>query len=168
MPQITTQTIQTLRDMTGAGIMDCKKALEQSNGDVDKAVESLRAAGIGIASKKAARAAKDGLVDSYLHSGGRIGALVEVNCETDFVARTDNFRQLIHDLAMQVAAMNPKYISAEDIPAGEKVNPEEVCLLLQPFIKDPTRTIQDLITETIARTGENIKVRRIARFALGE
>ncbi|MSP78712.1 MAG: elongation factor Ts [Dehalococcoidia bacterium] len=148
--------------------MHCKKALEQTNGDIDKATEILRAAGIGIASKKATRAAKDGTVDAYLHSGGRIGALVEVNCETDFVARTDAFRQLAHDLAMQVAAMNPKYISAEDIPAGEKVNPEEVCLLLQPFIKDSTRTIQDLITDVIARTGENIKVHRFARFALGE
>lgn len=168
MPQITIKEIQALRDATGAGIMDCKKALEQANGDAEKALGILQAQGIAFASSKAARSAKDGLVISYIHSGGRVGALVEVNCETDFVARTDGFQRLGHDLAMQVAAMNPRYISAEEVPADEKLNPEEVCLLQQPFIKDSTRTVQDLITEAIARTGENIKVRRIARFALGE
>ena len=168
MPQITIKEIQALRDATGVGIMDCKKALEQANGDFEKAHGILQAQGIAFATSKATRSAKDGLVISYIHSGGRIGALVEVNCETDFVARTDGFQQLGHDLAMQVAAMNPRYISAEEVPAGEQLNPEEVCLLQQPFIKDSTRTVQDLITEAIARTGENIKVRRIARFALGE
>lgn len=168
MPQITVKDIQALRDATGAGIMDCRKALEQANGDFEKARGILQAQGIATATRKAARAARDGLVVSYIHSGGRIGALVEVNCETDFVARTDGFRQLAHDLAMQVAAMNPRYISPEEMPRDEKTNPEEVCLLQQPFIRDATRTIQDLITEYIARTGENIRVRRIARFALGE
>lgn len=168
MPPITVKEIQALRDATGAGIMDCKKALEQAGGDFDKAQGILQAQGIATATKKAARSARDGLVISYIHSGGRIGSLVEVNCETDFVARTDGFRQLAHDLAMQVAAMNPRYISSDELPPGENGNPEEVCLLQQPFIKDSTRTIQDLVTEYIARTGENIKVRRIARFALGE
>ncbi|MSQ11754.1 MAG: elongation factor Ts [Dehalococcoidia bacterium] len=148
--------------------MECKRALEQANGDFEKARSALHAAGAAVAAKKAARVARDGLVVSYIHSGGRIGALIEVNCETDFVARTDGFRALVHNLAMQVAAMAPKFVSSDEVPAGVQVNPEEECLLQQPFIKDPTRTIQDIITEEIARTGENIKVRRIVRFALGE
>ncbi|MCS7207863.1 MAG: elongation factor Ts [Dehalococcoidia bacterium] len=148
--------------------MDCKKALEEARGDMEKAQAILRAKGAVSAAKLAHRETRQGLVDAYIHSGGRIGALVEVNCETDFVARTEVFQALAHDLAMQVAAMSPKYLSKEDMPPGETAPPSEVCLLHQPYIKDPTRTVQDRINEVIAKTGENVRVRRFARFALGE
>jgi elongation factor Ts len=168
VPTVSAKDIQALRDMTGAGIMDCKKALEDANGDFEKARDILHAKGMVTAAKKASRTARDGTVVAYIHSGGRIGAMVELNCETDFVARTEGFQQLAHNIALQVAAMNPKYLAADEVPSGEKVNPEEACLLQQPFIKDPSRTIQDIITAEIAKTGENMKVRRFARFALGE
>jgi elongation factor Ts len=162
------EAIKALREVTGAGIMDCKQALEEVGGDRDKAVELLRKKGFAVAAKKAARETKQGVVDAYIHSGSRIGAMVELNCETDFVARTPEFRQLAHDIALQVAAMSPAYVSAEEVPPTDNVNPEERCLLQQPFIKDPTRTVQDIVNEAIAKTGENIKVRRFVRFALGE
>ena len=120
------------------------------------------------AMKRSARATNQGLVESYIHSGGRIGAIVEANCETDFVARTDDFKSLAHDIAMQVAAMDPKYVDVADIPDGTDENPEQVCLLQQAFIKDPSKTVQDLVNEVVAKIGENIKVRRFSRFALGE
>ena len=148
--------------------MDSKNALEASNGDIVRAEELLREQGIASAMKKSARATNQGLVESYIHSGGRLGAIVETNCETDFVARTDDFKALAHDIAMQVAAMDPKYLDAADIPNDVDVNPEQVCLLQQAFIKDPSKTVQDLVNEVIGKIGENIRVRRFSRFALGE
>ena len=165
---ITTAEIKALRDLTGAGIMDSKRALEDADGDMDKAQEILREKGIASAAKKSDRETDQGLVESYIHSGGRIGAMVEANCETDFVARTEDFRALAHDIAMQVAAMNPTYIDESSIPGGEDVNPQEVCLLQQPFIKDPSLTINELIRETVGKLGENIRIRRFSRFSLGE
>jgi elongation factor Ts len=166
--QISVESVKALRDLTGAGIMDSKNALVESKGDVAKAEEILRDKGMASAMKKSSRATNQGLVESYIHSGGRIGAIVETNCETDFVARTDDFKALAHDIAMQVAAMDPKYLDASDIPEGEEANPEQVCLLQQAFIKDNSKTIQDLVNETVAKLGENVKVRRFSRFALGE
>ncbi len=160
------EVIKELRERTGAGIKDCKEAFIKACGDVDKAVEILREKGFRIAEKKAQRSAREGLIEAYVHAGGRIGALVEVNCETDFVARTDEFKQLAHDIAMQVVATNPKYLSPEDVPDGE--DPEEVCLLLQPFIKDPSRKVKDIIADAVGRLRENIKVKRFVRFELGE
>lgn len=165
---VTIEAIRALRQQTGAGIMDCKRALEEADGDVEKAEEILRRWGVAQALRRALRQTREGLVDAYIHSGNRLGALVEVNCETDFVARTPEFRELVHNLAMQVAAMSPLYIDQSELPEGENRPPEEVCLLQQPFIKDTTRTVQEIIQEVIARVGENIRVRRFSRFALGE
>jgi elongation factor Ts len=165
--EITTQMVKELREQCGAGIMDCRNALASTKGDVDKALAILKEKGLVKAQKRAERATMQGLVESYIHTAGRIGALVEVNCETDFVARTDDFKSLVHDIAMQVAALAPKYISEEDKPKDDESAPVEVCLLSQPFIKDPTKTIKDLVVDTIAKTGENIKVRRITRYELG-
>lgn len=176
--QITTQMVKELRERSGAGVMDAKRALEETGGDMDKAMALLRQKGLDAAEKKASRVASEGLVKAYIHGGGRIGALVELNCETDFVARTDDFQQLAHDIAMQVAAMDPKYVSADEIPEevleegvkeyGDKdVYLKQVALLSQPFIKDQKQSIEDLIKAHIARIGENIVVRRFARFELG-
>jgi len=161
------ETVKKLRDLTGAGMLDCKKALEETGGELDKAKEILRQRGIAVAEKKATQETRQGLVEAYVHPDGRLGALVELNCQTDFVARTDDFRALAHDLAMQVAATDPQHIAPEELPASSDGDPQELCLLAQPFIRDPSRTIQDLINDTIARTGENIRVRRFARFHLG-
>jgi len=161
---VTTESIKELREMTGAGIMSCKKALEEAKGDIDGALEILKRQGHAKAERKAHREAKQGLIEAYIHTGGRIGAMVEVNCESDFVAHTDEFKMLAHDLAMQVTAINPLFLSSQDAPEG--VDPSEACLLAQPFIKDPQKTVQDIIAETIARVGENIKVGRFARFEL--
>jgi elongation factor Ts len=192
---ITVDMVKELRQQTGAGVLDCRNALEQEGGDFEKAAQLLRKKGLAIAAKKADREANEGLVEAYVHPGGKLGVLVELNCETDFVAKTDDFRQLAHDVAMQVAAANPQYLSSEDIPAdvvdGERQRQrdqagdkkpeevvekilegkmkkyyEEVCLLEQPFIKDEGMTVQDLITGSVAKLGENIKVRRFARFEL--
>jgi elongation factor Ts len=163
---ITTEVIKELRGITGAGIMDCKRALQETRGNLDNAIEILRKQGFAKAEKKAHREASQGLVEAYIHTGGRIGALVEVNCESDFVAHTDELKRLAHDLAMQVTATDPSFLSNKDIPAD--VDPGEACLLSQPFIRDPQRTVQDIITETVARVGENIKVRRFARFELSK
>jgi len=165
--QITVEMVKDLRQKTSAGIMDCKEALTKTDGNIEKALEILRAKGFAEAEKKAQRVAKQGLVEAYVHPGGRLGALVEVNCESDFVARTEEFKCLAHDLAMQVAALAPQYLAAEDIPPGTDVEAAQACLLLQPFIKDPARTIRDVITEVVAKVGENIKVKRFARFELG-
>ncbi|OGO06668.1 MAG: elongation factor Ts [Chloroflexi bacterium RBG_13_57_8] len=159
--------IKELREKSGAGIMDCRSALMGCGGDIDKALETLREKGLLKAQKKAERTTSQGLVEAYIHTAGRIGAMVEVNCETDFVARTDEFKQLAHCLAMQVAALTPKYISEEEIKEGEELDPKEACLLSQPYIKDPTRTIKDVIIEVIAKVGENIRVRRFTRYELG-
>jgi elongation factor Ts len=147
--------------------MDCKKALEEADGDLDKAEAILANQGVAKAAGKASRATGEGMIEAYIHSGGRIGVLLEINCETDFVARTNDFEQLAHDVAMQVAAMDPAYIDSEDVPEGEEVA-QEALLLQQPFIKDPSKTISDLVTESIGKLGENIKIRRFTRFSLGE
>jgi elongation factor Ts len=165
---VSVESIKELRERTGAGIMDCKRALQESNGDLAKAEEILRERGVASAAKKASRATNQGVVESYIHSGGRIGAIVEVNCETDFVARTPDFKELAHDLAMQVAAMSPLYVDDSEIPDGDEVDPQQACILQQPFIKDPSQTVQDLVNEAISKLGENVRVRRFARFSLGE
>ena len=165
---ITTAEIKALRDSTGAGIMDSKRALEEAGGDIERAQDILREKGIASAAKKVDRETEQGVIECYIHSGGRIGAMVEVNCETDFVARTEDFKALAHDIAMQVAAMNPRFIAESEIPEGEDVNPPESCLLQQPFIKDPRMTIDELIKELIGKLGENIRIRRFSRFSLGE
>jgi len=196
--EITTEMVKELRQATAAGILDCRKALEASEGDFEKAVDYLREKGLAKAAKRVDREAKDGLVVSYIHGGGRIGVLLEVNCETDFVARTDEFKNMVNDVAMQIAAMSPRYVKREDVPASviehekelyraqalEEGKPEavidriiegrlekfytDICLLEQAFIRDEDRTIDDLVKEQITKTGENMVVRRFARFELGE
>jgi len=198
MAEITAQLVKQLRDRTGAGMMDCKTALVESGGDIAEAEVILRKRGIASASKKAARATRQGVVASYIHPGSQLGVLVEVNCETDFVARTDEFKQLVHEVAMQIAALDPRFIRKEDVtedvlakereiqrervlaegkPAqvADKIVDgrmnkffEEVCLYEQPFIKDPTTTIGQLISSKIAKTGENITVARFVRFKVGD
>ena len=164
---ISKEMIKSLREQTGAGIMDCRGALISCDGDIEKAIEVLKEKGLLKAKNKSERATSQGLVDAYIHTAGRIGAMVEINCETDFVARTDEFKGLAHCLAMQVAAMNPLYISEKDIPEGKDLVVAEACLMEQPYIKDPTKTIKDIITETIAKTGENIRINRFIRYELG-
>ncbi|MGI6004061.1 MAG: translation elongation factor Ts [Christensenellales bacterium] len=195
---ITSQMVKELRERTGVGMMDCKNALVESGGDMEKAVELLREKGLAAAAKKSGRIAAEGIVESYIHMGGRIGVLVEVNCETDFVAKTDEFKALVRDIAMQVAASNPQYVSREEI-SHESIDKEkeilriqainegkpekivdkivegridkyfkEVCLLEQPFIRDTDITVADLITGKIAKIGENISVRRFTRYEMGE
>ncbi len=196
--EINPQYIKELREKTGAGIMDCKRALADSNGDMNKAVEFLRIKGLASAEKKVSRATKDGLVTSYIHAGGKIGVMVEINCETDFVARTPDFQNLCKDIAMHIAASGPMYVKKEDV-ASDVINKEravftaqtiesgkpqnvvekivegkvakylsEICLLDQSFVKDPSKTIEQYIKEKVALLGENISVARFARFQLGE
>ena len=167
--EINVVMIKDLRQKTGAGIMDCKRALEEAAGDPDKAEDLLKQKGLSDASKKVGRETGEGLVESYIHTGGRLGALIEVNCETDFVARTNEMKELAHDLAMQVAAMpSTSYVDRTEVNEDEARPIEEVCLLDQSYIKDPSRTVGDVVQEMIAKVGENVKVRRFARFALGE
>ena len=161
MVQVSVEDIRKLRAMTGAGILDCRNALQEADGDNSKAQSILRAKGLASVAKKASRAAAEGMVESYIHSGSRIGVLLELNCETDFVARTDEFRELAHDLAMQVAAMDPDIVRADDGDEG-------VSLMEQSFVKDPSKSIQDLVNDAIAKLGENIQVRRFIRYALAE
>lgn len=198
MAEITAALVKELRERTGAGMMDCKKALSATDGDLEKAIDFLREKGLAAAAKKAGRVAAEGLVEAYIHGGGRIGVLVEVNCETDFVAKTDAFKELVKDIAMHIAATNPSYLKREEVPTAEleheqavlgeqarnEGKPEkiiekmvagriekyykEVCLMEQPFVKDPDKTISDLITESIAKIGENISIRRFTRYQLGE
>jgi len=165
--EIPVERIKELREASGAAVMQCRSALVEAGCDVAKALEILKKQSIVIAEKKANRTTAQGLVETYVH-GGRIGAMVEVNCETDFVARTPEFRELAHNLAMQVAAMCPICISKEQLPEGCDKPPETACLLIQPFIKDQSRTVQDIVTEAIGKTRENIKISRFARFELGE
>lgn len=188
--------IKKLRDKTSAGVGACQKALKEANGDMDKAIEILRKQGVALASKKAGRSANQGRIESYIHLGGKIGVLIEVNCESDFVARNDDFKTFVKDLAMQVAASNPIYVRREDVPeeainkekeiikaqmagkpaaAAEKIIEgklakfyEEVCLLEQPFVKDTGLKVKDVITSMIGKIGENILVRRFTRFQVGE
>lgn len=164
--EISTEMVKELRDQCGAGIMECRNALVKGKGDTDRARQILRERGLIKAEKKAGRATLQGLIEAYIHTGGRIGAMVEVNCETDFVARTDEFKELAHNLAMQIAALSPQCITREEIPEGTDVEPQVACLLLQPYIKDPAKTVRDVIIETIAKVGENIKVSRFARFEI--
>ncbi|HYE83872.1 MAG TPA: translation elongation factor Ts [Clostridia bacterium] len=190
--------VKELRERTGAGMMDCKKALTESNGDMEKAIEILREKGLAAAAKKAGRIASEGIVDAYIHGGGRIGVLIEVNSETDFVAKNEEFRQFVKDMAMQVAASNPLYVRREEVDpqviakereiyraqALNEGKPEkivdkmvegriekyykEICLLEQPFIKDTDKTVQDMLTALIAKIGENLTIRRFVRFEKGE
>jgi elongation factor Ts len=195
---ITAEMVKELRERTGAGMMDCKKALTETNGDMDKAIDLLREKGLAAAAKKSGRIAAEGIIEAYIHGGGRIGVLLELNCETDFVAKTDAFHALARDIAMQVAAANPGYVRREEVPAdviehereilraqalneGKPANIvekmiggriekyyKENCLMEQPFIKDPDKTITDLINENIAKIGEKISVRRFSRYHVGE
>lgn len=198
MTDVSTALVKELRERTGAGIVNCKKALAEHGGDIEKAIDFLREKGLAAAAKKAGRAAQQGVVGSYIHGGGKIGVLVEVNCETDFVARTEEFQRLVKDVAMQVAAANPRCVRREEISDAElerertvyRVQAEESgkpakviekivagkvekfygenCLLEQAFIRDPGKTIQDVVNEAVGRTGENIVVNRFSRFQIGE
>ena len=165
--KIPTEKIKELRQQSGAGVMDCHNALIETNGLIEEAAQLLKQRSLFKAEKKKQRTTSQGLIEAYIH-GGRIGAMIEVNCETDFTAHTDEFKTLVHQLAMQVAAMTPQFISQEDVPEGADVELQTECLLLQPYIKDSEMTIQDIINETIAKVGENIQVSRFARFELGE
>ena len=194
----TASDVMNLRQRTGAGMMDCKKALTESNGDVEKAVEILREKGIATAAKKASRIAAEGVVESYIHMGGKVGVLVEVNCETDFVARGDKFKGLVHDIALHIAAAKPEYVNADEVPADilekekdilrqqalnegkpEKIVDrmvegrikkyyEDFCLMDQKFVKDPDKTVSQIVTDAIAAIGEKITVRRFVRYEMGE
>jgi len=164
---ISTASIKELRNKCGAGIMDCRNALVGADGDMEKALEALKEQGYLKAAKKAERITEQGLIETYVHIGGRIGAMVELNCETDFVARTDEFRELAHNLAMQVAAMCPQFVSEEEVPPESDVEVETACLLQQAYIRDPGITVKDVIVQAIAKVGENIKVSRFVRFELG-
>ena len=198
MAEITAAMVKELREKTGAGMMDCKKALVETNGDMDAAVDFLREKGLSAAAKKAGRIAADGLVEAYIHMGGRIGVLVEVNCETDFVAKTDEFKELAKDIAMHIAASQPQYVSREEIPeevleherkiframAENEGKPahiidkivdgriekfmQDVCLVDQPFVKNPDQTVGELLNEKVAKIGEKISVRRFVRYERGE
>jgi elongation factor Ts len=195
---VSANDVKDLREKTGAGIMDCKRALAETKGDVEAAMNYLREKGLAAAKKKAGRVAADGTVASYIHAGGKVGVLVEVNCESDFVAKTDDFQNLVKDVALHIAAMSPQYVSRADVPADvienerkifraqalESGKPEKVvdkivdgkldkfykdaCLLEQPFVKDPDTTLEKLVTAAIATLGENVSIRRFARFKVGE
>ena len=165
--KISADSVKELRNQSGAGVIACRNALLETEGNMEKALQLLKEAGILKAQKKATRSATQGLIEAYIHTKGRIGAMIKVNCETDFVARTDEFRELAHNLAMQVAAIPPQFISTDEIPEGSDIEHQADCLLAQPFIKDPSKTVQDVVTEAIARLGENIKVTEFARFELG-
>jgi len=195
---VSASAVKELRERTGAGMLDCKKALDETNGDLQKAIELLREKGLAAAAKKGGRIATEGTVESYIHAGGRIGVLVEINCETDFVGKTDQFREFARDIAMQIAAASPRYVRREEVPTEElekekeilraqalaegkpekivdkmvegRINKyyEEYCLLEQSFIKDPDKTIDTLLKEKISTIGENISIRRFVRYELGE
>lgn len=164
---ISTSSVKELRGKCGAGIMECRNALADANGDIDKALGALKEKGWLKAAKKAERVTTEGLIEAYIHPGGRVGAMIELNCETDFVARTDEFKELAHNLAMQITAMCPQFISKEEVPEKAEVEIETACLLEQAYIRDPGKTIKDVIVETIVKVGENIKVSRFARYELG-
>jgi elongation factor Ts len=164
---ISTDNVRQLRDETGAGMLDCKKALEDANGDVEKAKEILNEKGFANATKRADRETAEGLVHSYIHHNQRVGVLVEVNCESDFVARTDDFKNLVSAVALQIAGTNPQVVSKDDLPADSDADPKQAALLEQPNLRDESMTIGELVTQTIAKTGENIRIKRFARFELG-
>ncbi len=190
--------IKELRERTGAGVVDCQKALKESGGDVEKAITFLREKGLAAAAKRAGRVAAQGVVGSYIHGGGKIGVLIEINCETDFVARTEDFQKLVKEVSLQIAATNPRYVRRDEVPDEERTREREiyrvqteqsgkpaavieriidgklekffsdVCLMEQPFIREPAKTIEQLLKEVVARTGENVVIRRFARFQIGE
>ncbi len=165
------EAIKELRELTNCGIVDCKKALEQAGGDFKKAQAILREKGLQMALKKASRAANEGRIEAYIHNGNKIGVVVEVNCETDFVARNEAFIQFSKDLSMHIAAMSPVYVKKEDVPADVLAGGADikaVCLLEQPFVKDTSKSIQDLLNELVAKTGENIMIGRFVRYKIGE
>jgi elongation factor Ts len=164
----TVELVRALRDQTGAGIMECKQALEEASGDLAKAADSLRAKGLVDTAKRVGRATNEGVIGSYIHTGGRVGAIVELGCETDFVARTEEFHQLAHDIAMQVAAMSPQYLSEDDIEEGDSRPAAQVSLLQQPFIKDNSKLVSEIVQELAAKVGENVRVIRFTRMALEE
>jgi elongation factor Ts len=164
---ISAEDVKKLREETGAGMLDCKKALDDASGDFAKAKELLTAKGLDTAMKRGERETAEGLVHSYIHHNGRVGALVEVNCESDFVARTDDFKDLVAAIALQVAGANPKYLSKEDMPAGAEEDAKAVALLEQPYLRDESMTVGQMVTQAIAKTGENIRIKRFARFELG-
>lgn len=166
--EVTVEMIQALRGRTGAGIMECKQALQAAEGDLDKAAEALRLKGFSEVAKRVDRATTQGLIESYIHPGGRVGAMVELACETDFVARIPEFKELAHDLAMQVAAMGPVYLDESGIEDGDSRPAAQVSLLQQPFIKDNSRLVDEVVQELAAKVGENVRVFRFARMALGE
>ena len=166
--RISASMVKDLREKTGSGVMDAKRALEEAGGDQNKAREILLAKGLAAAASRAGRETSEGVIQAYIHSGSRTGAMVEVSCETDFVARTAEFSDLAHNLAMQVAAMSPRYVDKDSVPDGEDEAAPEELLLDQAYIRDPSITVQELIAQTAARTGENVRVRRFSRFALGE
>ncbi len=195
---ISASKVKELREKTGVGMMDCKKALQETNGDIEEAIKYLREKGFADAEKKIGRTAKEGIIESYIHLGGKIGVLAEINCETDFVAKNDEFKEFSHDIAMHIAATNPRYISADEIPeevekeekeflkdqAKKEGKPdhvveqmvegrykkrlEELCLMEQPFVKDPDKTVEELVKEKIAKIGEKIVINRFVRFEIGE
>jgi elongation factor Ts len=165
--KISIEVVKELRKRTCVGIADCNKALLEVGGDMEKAIEFLKQRGAAIAEEKKDEAVKEGIIEAYVHHTKHIGALVELNCETDFVARTAEFKGLAHDLAMQIAATAPQFLSGDERPPEVEADPQTACLLSQPFIKDPTKTVQEVIAETVAKVGENIKVRRFSRFELG-
>ncbi len=165
---VTAAQIRTLRDQTGAGIMDCKQALESTDGNLDKAAEVLRAKGLADTAKRVGRATNEGVIKAYIHTGGRVGSIVELGCESDFVARTEEFQQMAHDLAMQVAAMSPAYLTGEEIEDGDERPAAQVALLSQPFIKNSSSSVGELVRELAAKMGENVRVVRFQRFAVGE
>jgi len=196
--EITAEMVRSLRERTGAGIMECKSALAESKGDAEQAFQILRKRGLASAAKRSGRTTSEGIVSSYIHPGGRVGVLLEVNCETDFVARTAEFQEMVKNLAMHIAASQPRFVSREEVPQSVLARENEIylaqarasgrpeaalpkivegklgkffqdlCLLEQPYVRDPNQSVQDYITAVVAKTGENIRVRRFARFALGE
>jgi elongation factor Ts len=164
---ISASDVKELRERTGAGMLECKQALEAAKGDVQKAMAALKEKGHKLAEKRAGRETAEGMVQSYIHHNHRVGALVEVNCESDFVARTDDFKDLVKAIALQVGGSNPKYLSKEDMPKDSEEDPKLVCLLEQSYLKDESVTIAELVRDTIAKTGENVRIKRFARFELG-
>ena len=165
---VAVELVRALREQTGAGIMECKEALEANQGDLDKAAEALRLKGFEQVAKRASRATNQGLIESYVHTGGRVGAMVELGCETDFVARTAEFKELAHDIAMQVVAMAPEYLDESEIDERDTRPVAQVSLLQQPFIKDNASSVADMVQELAAKVGENVRVLRFIRLALGD
>jgi elongation factor Ts len=178
MAEVTATAVKQLREKTGAGMMECKNALVEAEGSEDRAIDILRKRGLASAKKREGRIAAEGIVSSYIHMGGKVGVLVEVNCETDFVARGEEFQQLVKDIAMHVAAAEPRFVSREDVAAADlekereiaraQAKNEETVLLDQPFVKDPAKTVAELVTDKVAKTGEKITIRRFTRYKMGE